>query len=724
MPSPRLIVDVLRAFGPGWVLARGLHQAKLRAGHFSRRLPLCSWQEACGHGVFGDSTLEAPVVYQAHRLAQAPRFFFDPAQVAELGRRCRAWDQAPDQVARRAQAVAAGRLRFFGGPELATGFPPQWHRNHQIGVDAPAGSHWSRIGDFGHGDIKLIWEPSRFHFTYDLVRAHARAGGEGPYAELFWRAVEDWLAANPPQAGVNWKCGQEISFRLMAWCFGLHAFLRHPATTAERLHTLAQALHCFGRRIQANLAYALNQQNNHGVSEAAGLWTIGALFPELKQADQWRRLGARLLEDLARRLVYADGGFAQLSPTYHRLVQELYTWVLGLARVNGLAFSAGLRERLGAMLNWSHQLLEPANGEMPKSGGHDSSLLLPLSSCDGNDHRPALQALGYLLHGELAFGEGPWDETALWLCGAEALAAPRRTHERRDFHGGPGGFHVLRNPDSWAALRCGAYHHRPAHADLLHLDLWWRGRNLALDPGSFSYNAPGAWAGGLAETAYHNTVGVDGQDQMARAQRFMWLPWARSALLGAGRSAGGRLAWLEGAHWGYARLPGGPRHRRTVLCLDGQWWLVVDTLTGLGDHRYRLHWLLDHAPHAWDQAARSLVLGYPEGEFQVVAGTSEPAAVADLLSADPASPRGWCSPRYQQRRPALSLALAAVGRNLVFWTALGPAGFGLARLVDGFQLDCATFQARIRLLPGADDDQPSRGSLGLSGGGEDHLDLP
>ncbi|MCF8102156.1 MAG: heparinase II/III family protein [Desulfarculaceae bacterium] len=618
-----------------------------------------------------------------------------------------------------AERLARGGVLLFGDLELDTGFPPAWHRNHLQRVDAPAGEHWSRLSDFAYGDIKLIWELSRFPFAFALARAYARTGRE-EFAETFWTAVEDWLAANPPQAGVNWKCGQEISLRLMAWCFGLHAFLQSPATSGQRLLRLAFAMNHFGERIEANLAYALSQSNNHGISEAAGLFTLGVLFPELRGAGRWRKLGRLHLEEQAIKLIYADGGFPQQSPNYHRLVLQLYTWTLGLARLNGDDFSPELGQRLRAALNWSLQLMETANGRMPCSGGHDGAHFLPLSNCAHGDHRPTLQALAYLLDGELPFAPGPWDEQALWLCGPVALESPRRPRPPADFWHGEGGFHVLRNPDSWAVLRCGPYLHRPVHADLLHLDLWWRGRNLALDPGSYSYNPEGDWEKGLAGTEFHNTVSVAGQDQMGRAARFMWLPWAHSSLLGSKRSPTGRLAWLEGIHSGYRRLAGGPLHRRNVLSINGQWWLVLDFVVD-GEHPSRLHWLLADAPHVWDPAAVRLSLDYPEGGYQVVAGAGVEGVVAELVRADPASPRGWCSPTYQVQREALSLSLSAPPGSPGYFSALGPAGFDLERRGEDLILTTEQFRALVQLRPAAGPVLASSGLAVLEGENEDCL---
>jgi hypothetical protein len=45
--------------------------------------------------------------------------------------------------------------------------------------------------------------------------------------------------------------------------------------------------------------------------------------------------------------------------------------------------------------------------------------------------------------------------------------------------------------------------------------------NLALDPGTYQYNAPPPWENALNVTRVHNTVMVDGQDQMIPSRRSM-----------------------------------------------------------------------------------------------------------------------------------------------------------------------------------------------------------
>jgi len=57
------------------------------------------------------------------------------------------------------------------------------------------------------------------------------------------------------------------------------------------------------------------------------------------------------------------------------------------------------------------------------------------------------------------------------------------------------------------------------------------GLNVAHDPGTYLYNAAPPWDNALAGSDVHNTVTVDGGDQMLRAGRFLYLDWAQAQVV-------------------------------------------------------------------------------------------------------------------------------------------------------------------------------------------------
>lgn len=662
--------QAMRQLGPRWLAYRIGYAAQLRTGALRRRTPTVAWDDIPLAEILSQPELAQPHVYLEYRRTRAPGFFFDAAQRAEFQPLFAQWDDQTSTPQQIGAKLAAGTFRYFEHEAAELGCPPDWHANPFTGQRIAAEQHWSQISDFGSGDIKVIWEPSRFGFTYALVRAYWRTGDE-QYAELFWQLLEDWRAHNPPQLGPNWKCGQETSLRVMAWCFGMYGFLHAAASSATRVATLAQMVAVSGQRIAANLSYALSQRNNHGISEGLGLWTIGALFPELRGAAEWRAKGRDVLEALGRELIYDDGAFIQHSLNYHRLMAHDYIWAIGLGDCLHDPLSDELRAQVGRAAELLYQLQDESSGLVPNYGHNDGALVLPLDNCDYSDFRPVIQATRYLATGKRTYGPGAWDESLLWMFGAKALAAPLDAPARIDLQATTGGYYTMRAAHSFAFVRAAILRDRPGQADMLHTDIFWRGQPITLDPGTYSYNAPAPWNNELAHTRYHNTVTVDDCDQMDQIGKFLWSPWLTSKVYPQRQLPGGTITVWEGEHDGYRRLNAPARHRRCILHLGDDRWLVLDALASSEVHRYRLHWLFADLPHLWDASAGRLELNTGAGAYHIHVGASL-ATRQTLISADEHSPCGWWSPYYYTRKPALSLDCSAEARAMMFWTIFSP----------------------------------------------------
>jgi hypothetical protein len=583
------VFEICRTLGPRWLAFRLAYALRQRSGYDARRQPVVPWDAEPLAAAFKDPSLADPGVYSAFRQQSSARFFFTPARLAEGLARFSAWDAAAERPRLAADRILRGEFPFFSHTWIACGRPPDWHRNPATGQRSPAQGHWSQLNEFAGGDVKWVWELSRFSWVFPLARAYARTGEES-LAECFWQLFEDWRARNPPRAGIQWKCGQEASFRVMAWCFALHAFAGAQASTAEREASLAQVLAVTGRRIAANLSYALSQANNHGISEAAGLWTLGLLFPEFKAAAHWRAVARHALEQQARALIYEDGGFSQHSFNYHRVMLDACLWCLQLGRVNGQELSADFRNRVARAARFLSRFCDPATGRLPNWGANDGALVLPLSNCGYLDYRPVIQAAARCAGGLPPLPPGPWDEQSWWL-GGDLVAPPVPTREAacRAENFPDSGLSVLRSGPVRAVLRTvRRFRHRPGHCDPLHLDLWLGSENLLRDCGTFSYNDPenaGAWFGSVAA---HNTVQFDGREPMPKLSRFLYGRWLRGrATLDSTKRA---------ATAGYTDWKGAS-HERTVR-LEVKRCVVVDRIAGFRQHAM-LRWHL--APEtAWN----------------------------------------------------------------------------------------------------------------------------
>lgn len=646
-------------------MARGLYALKIKAGWFRRTRPVRSWEHTAPGDAGGGSAL--PDIWLS-RLRSRPRFFISAADVPAIGQALLRLDpNAGKQVLAEADGILAGHFRYFGCHGFDLAFPPNWLFNPFTGTEFPGG-HWSEIDDFRHGDIKGVWELNRFGFVFTLVRAFA-VSDNTVYVEAFWQLLEDWREKNPPNWGPNWKCGQEVSFRLMAWCFGLFAFLDHPASTPERVAMLMQMIEESGHRIAANIPYALSQQNNHSISEPAALWTIATLFPELPQARRWQRAGAHHLERQGLKLIYADGSFAQHSVIYHRLVLQVYLWVWRIAKVNRFAFSEPLQARLSQAVQFIYHMQDEKSGQVPYYGLNDGSDLLPLHGCGYHDFRPLLQAAYFVFNGTKCYTSGAWDELLLWMSASLAEQAVVRIPGRRDLQARAGGYFVFRGNESQVFTRCARFKHRPGQADMLHIDVWWRGLNIALDAGTFSYNMPGSGDSFFAETAFHNSVTVDGSGQMHRAGRFVWLPWVTGRVRCERHSD--HLFFWQGDHDGYRRLPSPVHYSRSIIRLPEDSWLILDSLQAESEHEYTLHWLL--ADVSFSRLGDfSWELLTSRGPYRLYCGTLQGRLSSRVTRAEEHSNEGWQSPFYLHKTPARSITLSSRRTSQLMWSLFSP----------------------------------------------------
>ncbi len=278
------------------------------------------------------------------------------------------------------------------------------------------------------------------------------------------------------------------------------------------------------------------------------------------------------------------------------------------------------------------------------------------------------------------FQEGEWDEDVFWLCGDERAKKEERGKKLGNVSFPEGGVHILRGENSKAVIRCTDFTSRPSHADQLHVDLWIHGHNIAIDAGTYLYSGEGIWRNGLARTSTHNTVTVDGKDQMTLVSRFTWTDWAKGKVLQHGENI-----WV-GEQDGYKPVT----HKRTVMALDGDRWLVIDDLEANEPHRYALHWLLNDVP--FTQNKNSLHLNYEASTYKIETGLINGEGKLSILRADPNSTRGWRSRYYGHKEPAISLLLEANQSHACFWTFFGFEGDIVEMIGNNLKVNSKIYQ--------------------------------
>lgn len=508
-------------------------------------------------------------------------------------------------------------------------------------------------------DVKLIWEAGRFGWVFTLARAFLLTGNE-KYPQTFWQYFEEFVNSNPPYQGPHWISSQEVALRLMALLFAHHAFATSPASMPIRQNQLIAAVITHARRIPPTLSYALAQNNNHLLSESLGLYLAGICLPEWKKSKDWRDKGWRIFHYGIKKQIGSDGTYIQHSTNYHRLMLQAALWLYAVSKKMGQQFPPNSMERLALATRWMIAQMDLNTGRVPNLGHQDGSYILPLSSGGHLDYRPVAQAAARAFLGETILPPGYWDEFSLWLnlpLDPSASVQSKITSPA---------IHRLGDEDSWATLRAVHYSNRPAHADQLHVDMWWKGENTAMDAGTFSYNLPPPWNNMLSQTAVHNTVTIDGQDQMRHAGRFLWLNRAQAQMLPQTHPN-----CLTAEHYGYRHL--GILHQRQLIRVNSEHWQVIDMILPIKSHRAihqaTIHWLLPD--WQWELCNRTLTLISTKGKLTLQIDSTDLSSDNHtqmpedfrlmrggqvLVGCSDTSPlMGWYSPTYFQKFPMLSL---------------------------------------------------------------------
>ena len=548
------------------------------------------------------------------------------------------------------EIAEGGKFRMFGGEPV----PLQLTFNEPLHhwTDYETGKASIPFSLFPIHDIKFIWEPARFGWAFTLGRAYHIMQDE-KYAEAFWKYFNTFTDSNPPYIGPHWMNGQEVVIRLMSFLWAVQVFQTASASSAERRERLVQSIADHAGRIPPTLIYARSQNNNHLVTEFAALYAAGVALDQ----PRWRELGWSWLNHALCTQISSYGEYIQHSTNYHRLMMQTALWVNMILRERHQHWPFPTLEALTRASHWMFSMIDPASGRTPNLGANDGALIFPLSSTPFNDFRPTVQAAARAFL-RTTLPAGAWDEMSLWL-GLPASEHTTGSDAYMTDH--------LRGKDSWAYLRASRFKSRLSHMDQLHFDLWWHGLNITQDAGAYLYNGDPPWDNPLVSTRVHNTITIDGRDQMTRGGRFLtldWFPAYSKNLLEADEKILGRVLAY---HKGYRKL--GIRHERVATVFMDERWEIKDNLifTKPGEHVFQLHWLLMDGEYEIENSEMGISIRVKSKYGWITLNIKSPNSecrvslvrAGELIDGQrEVKPyEGWVSPTYGTKVPALSLAV-------------------------------------------------------------------
>ncbi len=597
-------LQLLRNMGPHYVTYRAWHEVEKRTGLLKRRFSTNpEYQEFISKADWQDLSVK---FFDLNLDPKIPK-----SELANLQSRVSAFHQ--------------NRLTFFSAKEYEV---QDWLTNPTTGYRYDATRHWTEIPDFSAeaGDIKYVWEKSRFAFLYDLMRYDFHF--QEDQSETVFGEIDSWIAKNPVNRGPNWRCSQEISLRVLNWTAALHFYKNSPALIPERFARIMHSIYRQMQHVAAHIQFArVAVRNNHALTETLTLYVVGLLYPFFPESERWKANGKRWFEQEIAYQIYEDGTFLQFSMNYHRVAVQLLTLALQIAHRNGERWANVVYDRARKSLHFLRVCQDAATGWLPNYGNNDGALFFPLTESHFRDFRPQLAAL------EKVLSYSP-----------QTTVGKQATVSDGTYAFPQSGYYVLRDMATLTCIRCGQYKDRPFQADNLHLDIWVDGKNILRDAGSYLYNTDERWTRYFAGTASHNTVMLGDHDQMRKGPRFIWYDWIKKSDAGWRVNEEGDFVF-EGQFTGFKQIGKDIVHRRRVTKRAGaSTWLVED-------------WLENAPP----ELPMHQIWHPSEGFFEKCTLKTFDEKDREIK---PIETEGWYSEKYGEKAPTLRLVFSTERRYL------------------------------------------------------------
>ena len=477
-----------------------------------------------------------------------------------------------------------GVYTFFNKTKIDLGHDYDWITNpltnHKYDID----KHWSEIQDLStnDGDIKYVWEKARFSFIYDVIRYDYHF--EEDQSQFIFDQIEDFIDKNPINQGPNYKCSQEISIRVLNWTFALYYFKDSKYLTdglfEKIMHTIYWQIH----HVYQNISFSrFSVRNNHAITETLMLYLSNKLFPFFPNVNKWGKKGKAWFEKEIEYQIYPDGTFLQFSMNYHRVLIQLLTWGIQLSKLYNDTFKKVIYVRAEKSLNFLDVCSDPISGKLPNYGSNDGSLFFKLTNEDYRVYRSQLDDLRAVLKGTTNFNS----KSPFWYGIQPKNKNSEKISKLNEFKNS--GYYIIQDGNTKTFIRCGSYKDRPYQSDNLHIDIWIDGTNVLRDSGSFQYNTSKELIHYFNGSEGHNTISINGNDQMQKGDRFIWNYWVKYAK--ANLTELQNTFVFEGEIKGYQHLGSNILHHRMVTKSKGlNEWIVKDIITGIENKTSFQYW--------------------------------------------------------------------------------------------------------------------------------------
>ena len=428
----------------------------------------------------------------------------------------------------------------------------------------PDGVDWD-ANPYGYIEWSIIIHA--FYYFKALERAWAKTR-DPRYPKGIESILRDWMRKTPVPydvraGGLAWGHSLIVSMRAFNTLVDAFTVLCDCPETEDR--TILDLLKSIYEHAVYLLKFESFPPSNKTISEGRSLLATACSFPEFTDAEAWyEAAGQRLIDDMDIQ-VFPDGASYELTPGYQISIASWFLDAYKVAGKFGRSLDPELESGIRRMYDWCVSVNRP-DFTFPS--------ISDAGSLDGK-FGDALAGPGAILK----------SESAAWIGseGEEGSPPDYTSIAHRD-----SGYFVMRSgwdrDARYLLFEGGPYGRFHQHEDMLSFDLYTHGLPFIVDPGITSYY-PNDWTSFYRTTEAHNTVLVDGCGQNRRARTVAeWIESARDKTVW--RSDDRSDVAIATYDAGYAGLDADVAHRRVVMFVKPDYFLIFDELTGEGRRTY------------------------------------------------------------------------------------------------------------------------------------------
>jgi hypothetical protein len=476
---------------------------------------------------------------------------------------------------------------------------PDWFLDPVTGIRAPQARYCFGIDHRDvqvTGNVKQVWELSRFHHVTVLAAAYALTRNE-KYAGRAASHLRSWWRENPFLSGIHWTSGIEVGVRLVSWVWARRLLDGWPPASALfEENEAARHQIWWHQRYLACYRSRGSSANNHVIAEATGQLVAALAFDWFEESERWGAGAASLLEAELEKNTFASGVNREMAFDYHGFVAELGLIGAIEAEHAGRPLSERTWRTLSHMLDVVASVVD-VRCRAPRQGDSDDGRALLLGFPEGR--WASLLSLGRTLFGAPEWWPRSEPDMLSVVVASMARPRPRQEYGRsRASHFGDAGLTIMRSaPETGKEIwcRCDGGPHgflsiaAHAHADALSVEVRHDGIEVLADPGTYCYGNEPRWRSYFKSTLAHNTAELSQRDQSQSGGSTLWVRHAQTRLLEVRSEADDRVNYWSAEHDGYAVLEPPARHQRTVrLSSEMRQVEILDDIRSEGRHAIRL----------------------------------------------------------------------------------------------------------------------------------------